>query len=145
MKKSGTEGYVLVEAAVLLPFASIVTVLLIWLCSYLYQGCFLSQAAYIAAFRGSRFPERGAGYVQRELEEIMDGEALRFSEESCQVDSGILSVTVVMMRETPFSKLGGAVKPLYVKKKAAVREAVPYIRGIRRLEGMRDNETGSGI
>lgn len=126
------------EAAVILPLASIVIVLLIWLGSYLYQGCFLSQAAYAAAFRGSRFPERGAVYVQRQLEEIMEGEALRFSEENCLVESGILSVTVTMIRETPFSRMGGAVKPLYVKQKAMVREAVPYIRGLRMLEGMQD-------
>ena len=144
IKGSGMEGYVVVEAALILPLASIVIVLLIWLGSYLYQGCFLSQAAYATAFRGSRFPERGAGYVQRQLEEIMEGEALRFSEESCRVDSGILSVTVTMTRETPFSKLGSAVKPLYVKQKAAVREAVPYIRGIRMLEGMQDVGGGQG-
>ena len=49
-----------------------------------------------------------------------------------------------MTRETPFSKLGSAVKPLYVKQKAAVREAVPYIRGIRMLEGMQDVGGGQG-
>ena len=89
MRSGSADGYVVVEAAVLLPLASLIMVLLVWLGSYLYQSCFLSQAAYIAAFRGSRFPERGAGYVQRELEELMDGEVLRFSEESFRVDSGI--------------------------------------------------------
>ncbi len=134
----------IVEAAVLLPLVSIVTVLLVWLGSYLYQGCFLSQAAYAAAFRGSRFPERGAGYVQRELEALMEGEALRFAEESSRVDSGILSVTVTLTRETPFSRMGAAVRPLHVKRRAAVREAVPYIRGIRMLEGMQDTGGNTG-
>ena len=144
MRSGSADGYVVVEAAVLLPLASLIMVLLVWLGSYLYQSCFLSQAAYIAAFRGSRFPERGAGYVQRELEELMDGEVLRFSEESFRVDSGILSVTVVMIRETPFSRLGGTVRPLYVKRRAAVREAVPYIRGRRLLEGMQDTGGNTG-
>ena len=52
------EGYVVVEAALILPLASIVIVLLIWLGSYLYQGCFLSQAAYAAAFRLDEQPAR---------------------------------------------------------------------------------------
>ena len=39
-KKKEADGYVVVEAAVLLPLASIFIVLLIGLCSYLYQGFF---------------------------------------------------------------------------------------------------------
>ena len=53
-KKKEADGYVVVEAAVLLPLASIFIVLLIGLCSYLYQGCFLMQAAYTVAFRRVR-------------------------------------------------------------------------------------------
>lgn len=52
-KKKEADGYVVVEAVVLLPLASIFIVLLIGLCSYLYQGCFLMQAAYTVAFRSA--------------------------------------------------------------------------------------------
>ena len=62
----------------MLPWASILILLLVFLCSYLYQGCFLTQAAYVAAFRGSRYPERGEAYVESQLEELLEGEALRF-------------------------------------------------------------------
>ena len=61
-KKKKTDGYVVVEAAVLLPLASIFIVLLIGLCSYLYQGCFLMQAAYTVAFS-----ECGTGTPGRRL------------------------------------------------------------------------------
>lgn len=49
-KKKEADGYVVVEAAVLLPLASIFIVLLIGLCSYLYQGCFLMQAGIYSGF-----------------------------------------------------------------------------------------------
>ena len=46
-KKKEADGYVVVEAAVLLPLASIFIVLLIGLCSYLCLGCFLLNVPYI--------------------------------------------------------------------------------------------------
>ena len=61
-KKKEADGYVVVEAAVLLPLASIFIVLLIGLCSYLYQGCFLMQAAYTAAFRSAAQERPDADY-----------------------------------------------------------------------------------
>ncbi|MDO4292306.1 MAG: pilus assembly protein [Eubacteriales bacterium] len=128
-----TDGYVVVEAAVLLPLASIVVLLLVWLCSYLYQSCFLSQAAYLAAFRGSRHPDWGAAYVERQLEELMKGEALRFEPESRSVESSALQVSVTLARQTPFSSLGNGVQPLLVTRRSLVRDAAAYIRGIRRI------------
>lgn len=131
----GREGYVIVEAAVLLPFASIVILLLVWLCSYLYQGCFLVQASYISAFRGSRHAEWGAEYVEKQLDEILEGEALSFEAEKREVNVGLLTVEVALEKNTPFSRLGEQIPALHAEWKVMVRNPVAYIRGIRAIGG----------
>ena len=77
-KKKEADGYVVVEAAVLLPLASIFIVLLIGLCSYLYQGCFLMQAAYTVAFRSAAQERPDAGYADGQLNQLLEGEVLSF-------------------------------------------------------------------
>lgn len=134
------EGYVVVEAAVLLPAASVIILLLVWLCSYLYQGCFLQQAAYISAFRGSRYAERGEAYVEAQLDEIMEGEILRFEPEQRTVKAGMLIVQVELERGTPFPMFNGQQVRLHAVQRAAVRDPVGYIRGIRILGGLVKDE-----
>lgn len=134
------EGYVVVEAAVLLPAAAVIILLLVWLCSYLYQGCFLTQAAYISAFRGSRYAERGEAYVEAQLDEIMAGEILRFESEQRTVKTGMLTVQVELERGTPFPMLNGQQVRLHAVQRAAVRDPVGYIRGIRILGGLVKDE-----
>ena len=129
-----TDGYVVVEAAVLLPFASILILLLIYLCSYLYQGCYMMQAAYVAAFRGSRYPQKEEAYVQQQLDELLGKAALSFGTEKREVKVNLLSVQVSLKKDTPFSGLTNAVPGLAVTQKAAIRDAVSYIRGIRRIK-----------
>lgn len=128
------EGYVLVEAAVLLPFASILLLLLVYLCSYLYQGCFMVQAAYVSAFRGSRYAAYGEDYVNEQLDEILAGELLSFEPETREVKTGLWSVQVVLKKNTPFSRIDGKIPALTASWKAAVRDPVAYIRGIRQVE-----------
>lgn len=128
------EGYVVVEAAVLLPFASILILLLVYLCSYLYQGCFMVQAAYVSAFRGSRYAAYGEAYVKEQLDEILEGEILSFEPEEYDVKAGMLSVQVALKKNTPLSRINENIDPLMASWKAAVRDPVAYIRGIRRLE-----------
>lgn len=129
------EGYVVVEATVLLPFVSILILLLVYLCSYLYQGCFMVQAAYIAAFRGSRYAAYGEEYVNRQLDEILAGEVLSFEEEAREVKAGLLSVQVTLKKNTPFAQIDSGILPLTASWKAAVRDPVAYIRGIRQAKG----------
>ena len=131
----GREGYVIVEAAFLLPWASILILLLVFLCSYLYQGCFLTQAAYVAAFRGSRYPERGEAYVESQLEELLEGEALRFEAEERTIRIGLADVRVSLRRNTPLQSIG--IRPLTASWDIPVRDPVSYIRGLRKL-----SETG---
>ena len=91
-KKREADGYVVVEAAVLLPLASIFIVLLIGLCSYLYQGCFLMQAAYTAAFRSAAQERPNSGYADGQLNQLLEGEVLSFGKEERQIKAGMLRV-----------------------------------------------------
>ena len=131
-KKKEADGYVVVEAAVLLPLASIFIVLLIGLCSYLYQGCFLMQAAYTAAFRSAAQERPDADYAE--------GEVLSFGKEERQIKAGMLRVEVTLERETPLARLAavGDRGRLKVKQTAYVRNAAAYIRGIRRGKELGD-------
>ena len=104
-KKKEADGYVVVEAAVLLPLASIFIVLLIGLCSYLYQGCFLMQAAYTVAFRSAAQERPDAGYADGQLNQLLEGEILSFGKEERQIKVGMLRVEVTLERETPLARL----------------------------------------
>ena len=92
-KKKEADGYVVVEAAVLLPLASIFIVLLIGLCSYLYQGCFLMQAAYTVAFRSAAQERPDAGYADGQLNQLLEGEVLSFGKEICRRDNADTAFT----------------------------------------------------
>lgn len=128
------EGYVVVEATVLLPLASILILMLVYLCSYLYQGCFMVQAAYVSAFRGSRYAARGEAYVEAQLDELLDLELLSFEPEAREIRTGVLSVQVTLKKNTPLSRMNENMKLLTASWRAAVRDPVAYIRGIRRLK-----------
>lgn len=128
------DGYVIVEAAVLLPLASILILLLVYLCSYLYQGCFMVQAAYVSAFRGSRYTMYGEAYVKEQLDEILAGEVLSFEPEEYEIKMGMLSVQVALKKDTPLSRINENIAPLRASWKVAVRDPVAYIRGIRRVK-----------
>ncbi len=127
------DGYVVVEAAYLLPLTAILILLLVYLCSYLYQGCFMMQAAYVSAFRGSRYPAEGEAYVQRQLDELLEREVLSFAKEERKVEKTPVFVQVTLQKNTPFSTLGNTVPQLCVKQKSIIRNAAAYIRGIRKL------------
>lgn len=139
-KKKEADGYVVVEAAVLLPLASIFIVLLIGLCSYLYQGCFLMQAAYTVAFRSAAQERPDAGYADGQLNQLLEGEVLSFGKEERQIKAGMLRVEVTLERETPLARLAavGGRGRLKVKQTAYVRNAAAYIRGIRRGKELGD-------
>lgn len=139
-KKKEADGYVVVEAAVLLPLASIFIVLLIGLCSYLYQGCFLMQAAYTVAFRSAAQERPDAGYADGQLNQLLEGEVLSFGKEERQIKAGMLRVEVTLERKTPLARLAavGDRGRLKVKQTAYVRNAAAYIRGIRRGKELGD-------
>ena len=115
-------------------------VLLIGLCSYLYQGCFLMQAAYTVAFRSAAQERPDAGYADGQLNQLLEGEVLSFGKEERQIKAGMLRVEVTLERETPLARLAavGDRGRLKVKPTAYVRNAAAYIRGIRRGKELGD-------
>lgn len=129
----GRDGYVIVEAVVLLPLASVLILLLIYLCSYLYQGCFMTQASYIAAFRGSRNVKKGEAYIGQQLDEILEREVWSFAAEEREIEISPFSVRVSLKKRTPFSGMGTIVPDLTASWKVAVRDPAAYIRGIRTI------------
>lgn len=133
MRKKGEDGYVVAEAAVVLPMASVLLLLLVYLCSYLYQGCFMTQAAYVAAFRGSRYPQKKEAFLNRELDEILERELWSFAEEERETEVSLLRAKVTLRKRMPFSILEGVLPDLSASWTAAVRDPVAYIRGIRKL------------
>lgn len=142
-KGHGRDGYLIVEAAFLLPWASLLILLLVFLCSYLYQGCFLTQAAYVAAFRASRCPQRGEAYAESQLEEWMRGEVLRFGTEERRIRIGLLSVEVSLRRNTPLESMG--IPALTASWEIWARDPVAYIRGLGQIaEGIGNGKEMGG-
>ena len=133
-------GYMTVEAAFWVPGIVLLLFLLIGLCSYLYQGCFMMQAAYMAAFRGSRVEEAAVrdSYTREQLDELLEGQVFAFSEISREVEAGLQSVTVSIQRKPPF--LGSIGERLILKRtqKALCIDPVDYIRGIRLLKNTKE-------
>lgn len=134
------DGYVVAEASVLLSLASILFLLLVYLCSYLYQACYMNQAAYVAAFRGSRNAEGEETFVHQQLDELLEREIWSFSEEERQIHISPFWVQVSLKKQTPFSRWTNTVPELAASWRAAVRDPVAYIRGRRRLAQMGDGQ-----
>ena len=128
-------GYMTVEAAFWMPGIALFLIMLIILCSYLYQGCFLMQTAYLAAFRGSRV-ESGMLRQQEtkgQLSELLPYQVVSFGETKQVVDAGPLAVTVTLERTTPLI-LSGERLLLEKTQKAWCLDAVAYIRGLQFLQ-----------
>lgn len=126
-------GYMTAEAAFWVPAVSLLLMLLIYLCSYLYQGCFLTQAAYVAAFRGSRQEtmQQRQFCAKEQLESLFQREVLCFGEERREVKAGPVWVQVTLSRETPLVGPDGEPLLLKAQERALYRDPVAYIRGIQ--------------
>ncbi|MBQ7840549.1 MAG: hypothetical protein IJ390_08735 [Lachnospiraceae bacterium] len=128
------KGYVVTEAAVLLPLASVLILLLVYLCSYIYQSCYLVQTSYIAAFRGSRQKVCREEFVNAQLDELLSGQVLSFQEELREIHVDLLSVSVSLERETPFAPSEDGATTAKASWRILKRDPVTYIRGLRRGE-----------
>lgn len=128
-------GYMTAEAAFWMPGIALFLIMLIVLCSYLYQGCFLMQAAYLAAFRGSRMENsvQRQQETKEQLSALLNYQAVSFGETQQRVEVGPLAVTVVLERETPLV-VAGEQLILERTQKAWYLDAVAYIRGLRFLQ-----------
>lgn len=141
-KRNKGNAYMTVEASLILPLAVMLCAFLIMLSFYLYAVCFLNQAAYIAAFRGSLYVHEGTGSRQAAaeaaLEELLEQKILPVQNLEKEVSASAVSVRVVLRAE--FALPGTGILPvepdlqIRAEKKALVRDAVCYIRLMRKLE-----------
>lgn len=121
-----------VEASFILPVASILILLTVWLCSYLYQSCYLVQAAYIAAFRASRQSASSESWIDGQLDELLAGQVLSFGTEEREIDAGTFSVSVRLVRDSVLPQVGESRTESTAFWRVAVRDPVTWIRGLRR-------------
>lgn len=127
------------EASLLIPLVVILTVFLMFLAFYLYTVCFLNQAAYIAALRGSQSMSGDVQAVtEQELEKLLAGRLLPVRELNKEVSTSIMSVEVRLEAELalPFVEILPVEKSVWMvsaRKKAGIRNAVNYIRLMRKL------------
>ncbi|HJA91604.1 MAG TPA: hypothetical protein H9717_00520 [Candidatus Eisenbergiella merdipullorum] len=145
-KEKRAGAYMTLEACFIVPIAVILTAFLLILSFYLYTVCFLNQAAYIAAFRASL--EEGGNYVREEkageeLEKLLAEALIRLPEMEQEITASSSGVSVVLKTEWPLpglSILPADVGTLQIQaeKKALIRDAPAFIRGMRKLSGMAD-------
>lgn len=136
MSKEKEEGYLTVETAFWMPGLAVLAAAMVFLCSYLYQGCFLSQNAYLAAFRASRVRQLTLreAHVKKELASLAEWQILSFGETKQEVETGMAGVTVTLSRKTPLLKADGTALMLVRKKTAICLDPVDYIRGLQVLD-----------
>ena len=130
------KGYMTVEAAFWMPAIALLLVMLITLCGYLYQGCFMMQMAYVAAFRGSRIENaalRDSGTYEQ-LNTLEREAVLSFEETQKNVEAGALSVKVTLQKETPLLGPDGVKLAIERTQNALCLDPVAYIRGIQFLQ-----------
>ena len=137
-------AYMTLEACFIMPIAVILTAFLLILSFYIYTVCFLNQAAYIAAFRASLM--EGADYAREEkageeLEKLLAEALIRLLETQKEITASASGVTVALT--AAWSLPGLSILPAEVgtlsveaEKKALVRDAPAFIRGIRKLAGI---------
>ena len=142
------EGYMTVEASLVLPMILIVTLLVLLLTFYLYAVCFLNQAAYTAALRGSLVMD---GTIEEtaneELERLLKNRILNIQDIKSEVSVSALTVEVkleadMLLPVTGILSLTDPVWKIEVKKEAKIRNASGYIRMLRNMGREGFAETG---
>lgn len=138
--QEGENGYMTLEASLLMPITAVLCGFLMILAFYLYTVAFLNQAAYIAALRGSLArTERDRGAVaSEELEKLLEERILPIRNLNKEVTSTGLEVKVTLEAEIalPFPgifPLENRVWHIRAEKHARIRDAVAFIRGMRML------------
>ena len=137
--KKRKDGYMTLEASLILPLAVILIAALLYLSFYLYTVIFLNQAAYISAFRGSLYePDSGSmqAKAEEDLEKLLEERILPVRNLEKQVRASPLAVHVSLEAKLslPFPGMrifAGTGWEIKAEKKALGRNAVSYIRLVR--------------
>lgn len=133
-------GYMTLEASLLMPMTAVLIGFLMILSFYLYATAFLNQAAYISALRGSleRSGKDRGTVASEELERILGERILPVRDLKKEVTSTGTYVKVVLEAEIvlPFPgifPLENRVWQIRAEKRAGIRDAAAFIRGMRML------------
>lgn len=142
-KREGHErsnGYMTLEASLLMPMTAMLCGFLMLLSFYLYTVTFLNQAAYIAALRGSlaRAGRDRGTVASEEMERILEESVLPVRNLKKEVTATGLEVKVTLEVEIslPFPEifpLENRVWQIRAEKRVRIRSAVAFIRGMRML------------
>ena len=133
-----------VEASLLIPMAVMLCAFIMFLSFYLYTLAFLNQAAYIAALRGSLAGAGKAGAVaETELSRLLEDRLLPVGNLNREVSVTATSVRVVLQAEIslPVTRILPAetgILHIRADKSAFFRDAVAFIRGVRRITAALD-------
>jgi len=139
-KQIRIDGYLTVEAAFWVPGIMFLLLALIWLGCYLYQGCFMTQAAYLAAFRGSQVQGQQAA-ENAALEQIgmlADRQVLSLGKLQQEAEADMWAVSVTLRQQIPFWTEAGERMIPEQTQKSLYLDPVGYIRGLERLEKLAD-------
>lgn len=136
--RSAETAYMTLEACLIVPLAVILIACLMILAFYLYTVSFLNQAAYLSAFRASLEDTGRADIARQEVEALLEEGLIPFQNLEKEVSASLTVVTVRI--EAEFTVPGAGILPVWdgkwkieAKKKAQIRDAVAFIRALRRI------------
>lgn len=139
-KVPAAAAYMTIEASLIIPVAVVLIAAVVSLTFYLYMLCYLNQAAYTAAFRGSRQElSHNTDEVGRELELLLKGSLISTDDIEKNIEVSALSVHVKMDAKVPIPVPGlqllrDKVWVIHVDKRAVKRDPVFYIWNYQRIE-----------
>ena len=90
-------AYMTLEAALIMPFAIAINILVIYFSFFLYNQCTISQGCYLAALRGSQLKHSSDLQIQekieQELEKLLD-EQIFTNKYDYQIDINIVKIKI---------------------------------------------------
>lgn len=143
-KERKQNGYMTLEASLLMPLAVVVVIFLLHLCFYLYNQCILRQVAYTAALRGSLLKEAGneeiEAYTTQQVSRLLEDRLLAVKEPKISVEVTLtrVRVKVSMSIHSPLLESffpGSGIWEFQDEAVAKRLDGVSFIRGIRMLGG----------
>ena len=148
LKSKQMKASITIEASLILPFITIIIVLMIYLSLFVYDRCIISQKLYIASLRGSL-----SEFNQNDIEQDMEEEIIKIATENVIggnlsiKDSGIgqnkICNNTVFQLKNPFIKIAKSEGihtswNINTRKEIELINSVEYIRNIRRIEKIKE-------
>lgn len=142
MDKRKEDGYLTVEAALVVPFVMGGIIFTMYLCFYLYHAGILTQISHIAALRGSGLTNASEkeikAFVEEETKELLKQKVLIRQEikQDIKISLSRIQVNLAMEMAMPIMEEIPLVKRLWTIKREAEAtriNPVKIIRGVRKI------------